>query len=1119
MTRPDTQQPPDPGARFGDVAVALGLATPDQVRRAVERQEDLSRSGRPRQLAGILVEDRVLTPTGVLRVLAVQGKEIRRCVRCARQTTVPASLPPGEPRCGACGDRCERAVEVREVEDAPTLLSVDGAARAPASAAEALLGREVGGLILRSVLGEGGMGIVFRAEHALMDRVSAVKVLPAALTLDRERATRFLREAAVLARVQHGNVVAVRNVGEDAGLYFIEMELVHGGSLAARLRGVGSLEIGEAIPLMKGVAAGLGAAHAAGIVHRDVKPGNILIDPRNEPKLVDFGLARASDQSQSLTGTGAVMGTPDFMSPEQCRGEPATPASDVYAFGVTFYRALAGRLPFEGGSPLEVIHKHLRAEPVPPSALVPSLPRPWSELIERCLAKDPRERFADGDALLAALEAVERGERLVYTSRARRRRRRRLAAAAAAAGLLGLASWGAARGIEALRAPPEIPAGERLAAHVARGRNLLLAGSLWDARRELREALTLDARHGEARRLFSVVRARAAARDALDRGDPDAALRAAEGARADGPEIPGADALVAEAREALERGVAIASAVEALRAGDAGGARRALAELPAGATGAMGDGADRRRAEADLLARAGAAEEAGRFAEALALWEKLALSDPASPVAGAGRAVAFGLLDAAERSSRGESAEAFARAAAVAAAAPARASAARAREGYRRRLLEEARAASAVGDPARGLRLLDGLLAAAPGDPEAAALAAAWREAGEALARHLRDGEAALREGRSDDALRAFDLAERIRRTPEGSRGLRDARHRSLLALAEQARRRGEWVEAAGHLREAEAAAPEPSVVRTIAAAVRAEGADRLLDTARERLRAGALGEARAAIGKALALVPESRRARSLAEGADALAALPSGAALLPAGDYVLVPGAAPDGSHRVARIPVPLYVAVHETTNGEFLEFIRDAGYARAAVWDGEGFTRRALFLAADDRSPAPASWPGARFGEGLDRQPVTGVSWYEADAYSRWRGGRLPTAEEWEAAASVDPATGRSRLYPWGDDFSPGAAGFPREDSESLGIARVGSRPEDRSPIGCLDMAGNAAEWTSSPVEGRPGARRICGGTSASAVPDRDARPTARRFHGDPARLRIPIVGFRVVWEARPR
>ncbi|MCI0340937.1 MAG: formylglycine-generating enzyme family protein, partial [Planctomycetales bacterium] len=426
---------------------------------------------------------------------------------------------------------------------------------------------------------------------------------------------------------------------------------------------------------------------------------------------------------------------------------------------------------------------------------------------------------------------------------------------------------------------------------------------------------------------------------------------------------------------------------------------------------------------------------------------------------------------------------------------------------------------SAAGDPTRGLRLLDGLLAAAPGDPEAAALAAAWRESGESLARHLRDGEAALREGRSDDALRAFDLAERIRRTPEGSRGLRDARHRRLLALAEDARRREEWVEAAGLLREAEAAAPEPSVVRTLAAAVRAEGAERSLAAARERLRAGALGEARAAIERALALAPESQRARALAGEADARAATPLGTAFLPAGEYVLA-GTAPDGGPRTVRLAAPLYVSVHETTNAEFLEFVRDAGYARAAVWQPDGFLRRALFLAADDRTPAPASWPGARCGEGLDRHPVTGVSWYEAAAYARWRGGRLPTAEEWEAAASVDPATGRARLYPWGDDFAPGAAGFPREDSDTLGIAPAGSRPEDRSPIGCLDMAGNAAEWTASPVdagEGRPEARRICGGTSASPVPDRDARPSARRFHGDPVRLRIPIVGFRVVWEAR--
>ena len=155
-----------------------------------------------------------------------------------------------------------------------------------------------------------------------------------------------------------------------------------------------------------------------------------------------------------------------------------------------------------------------------------------------------------------------------------------------------------------------------------------------------------------------------------------------------------------------------------------------------------------------------------------------------------------------------------------------------------------------------------------------------------------------------------------------------------------------------------------------------------------------------------------------------------------------------------------------------------------------------------------------------GTGAWPVAGVCWYEADAYARWAGGRLLEADEWEVAATHDPATGQPRLYPWGDDWADGRGVFAvAPDEAGYALAPVGTRDADRSALGCADMAGNVAEWTATPVDGRPGFRRICGAPAATPAPARDAQPRQRRFLGDAGRLRIPVVGFRVAWPLEGR
>ncbi len=227
---------------------------------------------------------------------------------------------------------------------------------------------------LNHLIARGGMAEVYRARDRLLDRPVALKVLFPELSVDRSFVERFRREAQAAANLSHPNIVPVFDWGEDTGTYFIVMEFIDGRPLSSILKTAGPLSAERTADVGAHVAAALGYAHKHGVIHRDVKPGNVLITDEGQVKVTDFGIARAINTEESLTQTGAVMGTATYFSPEQAEGIGVDARSDIYSLGVVLFEMATGRPPFLGDTPVAVASKHVRDHPPAPRELNPSIP-------------------------------------------------------------------------------------------------------------------------------------------------------------------------------------------------------------------------------------------------------------------------------------------------------------------------------------------------------------------------------------------------------------------------------------------------------------------------------------------------------------------------------------------------------------------------------------------------------------------------------------------------------------------------------------------------------------------------------------------------------------------------
>ncbi len=276
--------------------------------------------------------------------------------------------------------------------------------------ADELLGRQIDRYVIDRLLGEGGMARVYLATDSRDQTRVALKTLKPQYRTDQNMSSRFEREARSMARIQHDHVVRVLDFPSLGSGRAMVMEYVSGGSLRDRLLSMQTMHrpipVDEAATLVRQAAAGCAAAHAIGIVHRDIKPSNLLMDDAGRIKVADFGTIMVVEGTTWLTGVGQQIGTPGYMSPEQCRGERVTPASDVYSLGVSLFELLTGRLPFEveEASPFAIMLKHI-SEPVPePNSLRSDIPESLVSVVLRCLAKAAEDRYRDAAELVRALE-------------------------------------------------------------------------------------------------------------------------------------------------------------------------------------------------------------------------------------------------------------------------------------------------------------------------------------------------------------------------------------------------------------------------------------------------------------------------------------------------------------------------------------------------------------------------------------------------------------------------------------------------------------------------------------------------------------------------------------------
>jgi serine/threonine-protein kinase len=294
-------------------------------------------------------------------------------------------------------------------ESEPTVAS-----RSVASPPDLVPGYLLGGRYeIQRVVGSGGMGMVYQARDRELDEMVAIKTLrPEVINVDPRILDRFKREIRVARRVSHRNVVRTYDFGDMQGVKFISMEYIQGVMLKQLIRKKGALPLGVGVRIAKQTAAGLAAAHQEGVVHRDVKPQNIILTPASEVKIMDFGIALPQGKRGSdMTATGLIMGTPDYMSPEQVQGKrDLDHRSDIYSLGVVLYEMFTGILPFSGDSAINIAMKHVQEQPPSPRSINHTLPTVLELIIMRCLQKSPSERYQKVEDLQADLYEPSLGQ-------------------------------------------------------------------------------------------------------------------------------------------------------------------------------------------------------------------------------------------------------------------------------------------------------------------------------------------------------------------------------------------------------------------------------------------------------------------------------------------------------------------------------------------------------------------------------------------------------------------------------------------------------------------------------------------------------------------------------------
>jgi len=283
--------------------------------------------------------------------------------------------------------------------------------------ADTMIGKPLGQYQIVQLAGKGGMATVYKAFQPSLNRFVAIKVLPEYLAADEQFVARFKQEALAAAALRHPNILVIHDVGQQGNLHYIAMEFLEGRPLSDVIQQAGGLDPQRTARILEQVASALDFAHRRGVIHRDIKPANIFLSADDHVTLVDFGIAKALSSAAGLTRSGAVIGTPEYMSPEQVDGRPISPRSDIYSLGIVLYQMLTGYVPFGGDTPSAIMLAHVTKMPMPPSQLSAFVTPEIEAVVMRALAKNPQQRFANVREMAQAFSQAVNIRRPMPTTR------------------------------------------------------------------------------------------------------------------------------------------------------------------------------------------------------------------------------------------------------------------------------------------------------------------------------------------------------------------------------------------------------------------------------------------------------------------------------------------------------------------------------------------------------------------------------------------------------------------------------------------------------------------------------------------------------------------------------
>lgn len=1009
---------------FGDIAVSRAFCSSEQMQKAIAEQKKRMQDGRNQRLGELCVEMGILTPEQVALVLDEQNRRIVVCSGCGSAYSVEG-FPAGKRwRCKVCNSMLEvpgspafasvpinqlLSEQIEEAVAAPDIAPAETAGT-PAKAEPTRFGN----YYIIEKIARGGMGIIYKARQRGLDRIVALKVLIAGESASEETIKRFYLEAKSVAKLRHPNIVPIHEVGIHEGKHFFTMDFIHGENLRHIILNQ-KINLHWALELTAKVAKALHYAHEHGVVHRDVKPENILIDETGEPQITDFGLAMDIETDANITQAGVVMGTPAYMSPEQARGERASldNRSDVYSLGAVLYEMLTGQqiFSFEGPIGLSSLLKTISQDPTPPRRLNPRIPREVETMVAKAIEKEPDRRYQSSSDYAQDIDRYLTGEPILarppsFSYRTWKKiKKYKVVSASMLSAIIAIAVVAVYFINERIdfRRRQE----EQFQKYITEAAEFLEKGKFFEAKEFYNKADGMRPRDPAVIRGLTRAEYGLAQKEKL-REEQEAKTRAIRAA-AEG------NGLLAQARESLSAGNrfdAKAKLWDAIREFD-----RALTNDQANETATRG-----LYSAAVKLGQLNMEDkEYGVAGFVFSFAERLGIDNDK----------AKGLVLAANRARR--KAEDF------------------------EKLLVKANKLMSDGSWDEALRQLQ-LAAEFEGISDEKRSEVRDRIKDTSYSRHFWEGENERRKGNNSAAIEAYIKAESFKKTPEIEERLRSVHYDRLVRKGNRHFAREEYAEALRVNIEARQYANNQAEITELIEQVRDAGFQRHMELGLTSKASKDWDKSIEYLERALSFRPENQEARKLKVEISAAASCPEGMVFLFSGKTSLGSTVPDDRNPLREELVGSFYMDKYEVTNHGYKAFVDARGYSDEKYWDPEGFKQIASFV---DRTgkPGPATWEDGTFPQGKGNFPVTGVSWYEARAYALWTGKRLPTEEEWEKAASYNPENEIKSIYPWGDEWNPDNGNFTEDEP-----AKVGSFPVDISSVGCYDMGGNAFEWTSS-------------------------------------------------------